>query len=165
MKKCSYCQKIKPLDNFHKNRIRPDGHHTECKECKHTIDKISRNKHLAKRKAQKKQYRIKNPKQHMLSNARGRAKRCGFEYNLDQDSFEIPSVCPILGIEIKLDNNNIDYDSSPSLDRIDNNKGYIKGNVQVVSMRANRLKADATAEELRAILKWMEVNGTNYGQL
>jgi hypothetical protein len=37
---------------------------------------------------------------------------------------------------------------SPTLDRIDNSKGYIVGNVWVISMRANRLKSDATVDEL-----------------
>lgn len=158
MKKCYHCQEFKSFDSFHKSRIRPDGYHTECKLCKQTIDRASRNRHLAKRKARKKQYKIENPKMIILGHARARAKRCGFEYNLDHDSFEVPLTCPILGIPIKLDNNNKEYDSSPSLDRIDNSKGYINGNVQVISMRANRLKADATPEELEKIVAWLRSN-------
>jgi hypothetical protein len=47
-------------------------------------------------------------------------------------------------------------DSSPSLDRIDNSKGYVKGNVAVISFRANTLKNNATADELRAIANFMD---------
>jgi hypothetical protein len=42
------------------------------------------------------------------------------------------------------------------LDRIDNNEGYVKGNVAVISFRANTLKNNATAEELRAIADYMD---------
>jgi hypothetical protein len=49
------------------------------------------------------------------------------------------------------------FDScSPSLDRIVPELGYVKGNVRVISDRANRIKRDATLEELRAIVKYVE---------
>jgi hypothetical protein len=34
--------------------------------------------------------------------------------------------------------------------------GYVPGNIRVISMRANRIKTDATADELRAVLRYME---------
>ena len=51
-------------------------------------------------------------------------------------------------------------DESPSLDRIDSKKGYTKDNVQVISNRANRLKADGNIEEFKLILKWLMENET-----
>lgn len=42
-------------------------------------------------------------------------------------------------------------DDSYSLDRIDSSRGYVKGNIWVISLRANRIKNDSTVEELRLI--------------
>ena len=47
--------------------------------------------------------------------------------------------------------------SSPSLDRIDNTKGYVPGNLQVISYRANQLKSDGTLEEFRKLVAHLEV--------
>ena len=71
----------------------------------------------------------------------------------EEDIPEIPKYCPVLGIEIKSNTTNAPLDSSPSLDRIDSSKGYIKGNVRIISNRANRIKSDATIEELRKVLE------------
>lgn len=63
----------------------------------------------------------------------------------------LPGKCPILGIPLNYDPIFIkgqDRNNSPSLDRIDNSKGYSIGNVRVISMKANRIKSDATAGEL-----------------
>jgi hypothetical protein len=46
--------------------------------------------------------------------------------------------------------------SSPSVDKFDNDRGYVKGNVNVISNRANVLKNDATVAEMRAVLTYME---------
>ncbi len=47
------------------------------------------------------------------------------------------------------------HDASPSLDRLEPTRGYVKGNVAVISYRANRIKTDATAEELQRVLDWV----------
>lgn len=44
---------------------------------------------------------------------------------------------------------------SPSLDRVNIDKGYIKGNIAVISNRANRIKSDATIEEIKALYEYM----------
>jgi len=55
--------------------------------------------------------------------------------------------CPALGIELKRGVGK-SIDSSPTLDRIDNSKGYIKGNVQIVCNLANRIMTSATADQV-----------------
>ena len=74
------------------------------------------------------------------------------------DLFPLPSVCPVFGIEINYEGTKAKgfVDDSPSIDRIDSAKGYIKGNVQIISWRANRIKSDASLHELEAILKYVK---------
>ena len=45
---------------------------------------------------------------------------------------------------------------TPSIDRIDPKKGYVKDNIIVVSMRANRIKTDATVDEIRKVADFYE---------
>ena len=65
--------------------------------------------------------------------------------------------CPILGIMLKSAKNlRADRTHSPSLDRIDNSKDYVKGNIQVISMLANRMKTDASEEHLLKFSEWIQ---------
>jgi dihydroxyacetone kinase-like predicted kinase len=91
----------------------------------------------------------------MLSAARSRAKKRGVPFNLTVDDFDIPDTCPALGIEIVLEG---DPDRAPSLDRIMPAMGYVKGNVIVLSNRANRIKNNASAHELRQIAEFLETH-------
>lgn len=107
-------------------------------------------KHQIQIKAKATLRRKANPKTRMLIDARRRAKRDGVMFDLFEEDIHIPSVCPALGISLNL-NNKPGCPDSPSLDRIDNSKGYLKSNVIVVSNRANSIKRDATITELIAL--------------
>ena len=89
----------------------------------------------------------------MLSGARRRALIKNIELNLDAqdiwDAWPQDLKCPILKIE--LITGRVNLYNSPSLDRIDNNKGYVKGNVIIVCSRANCIKNDGTWQEIMAI--------------
>lgn len=86
----------------------------------------------------------------MLANAKIRAKKKNLDFNIELSDLVIPSVCPISLIEIKVCTGKVG-DSSPTLDRIDNSKGYIKGNVDVISQRANTRKGDMSLEEIKRL--------------
>ncbi len=103
--------------------------------------------------------RAANPIKYMVAEARKRAREKGLEFSLKETDIVIPETCPVLGITLNV--GNTDWrgrDHSPSLDRIDNKLGYIPSNVMVISFRANRFKADATPDELRAVLAYVEAN-------
>lgn len=90
--------------------------------------------------------------QHLWLSARNRAREFEREFNITTEDIVIPEVCPVLGIPLKRSRQAYVKPNSPSLDRIDNSRGYIKGNVCVISHRANTLKSNATLEELTLIL-------------
>lgn len=76
------------------------------------------------------------------------------------ETLNLPDVCPILGIPLNYDGHGEGpgqsrKDNSPSIDQILPGKGYVLGNMQVISWRANRIKNDATPEELRSIADYM----------
>lgn len=88
----------------------------------------------------------------MWENAKKRAKENGVRFTLTLDDMpEIPEICPVLGIPIVPNTVAGPLDSSPSLDRIVRAQGYVPGNVRIISNRANRLRSDATADELRLV--------------
>ena len=89
----------------------------------------------------------------LWSQLKASANKRGIPFELsvtDIDEIGIPITCPVLGMPLYFHRNKVE-DDSISFDRIDSSKGYIIGNVIVISYRANRLKSDATIDELRRI--------------
>jgi hypothetical protein len=82
------------------------------------------------------------------------ATKAGHEFTIPFGHIEWVPTCPILGLEL-------DYfaektqENSPSFDRLDPTKGYVSGNVQIVSWRANRIKNDGTSEEHERIAQYI----------
>lgn len=97
-----------------------------------------------------------NRQKAMLSSARYRAKKKGIAFAIDASDVTIPECCPVFGFRLETSGSVGRSDASPSLDRINNSLGYIKGNVIVVSWLANRLKNDATSEQLRTVADFYE---------
>ena len=90
----------------------------------------------------------------MWSRAKYRAKQKGLEFTIEQDDIVIPETCPLLRIPLICHRGKgSQQGNSPSLDRIDPTKGYIKGNVWVISNRANTLKNDASLQELELLVE------------
>jgi hypothetical protein len=91
-----------------------------------------------------------NLEKKMFDNARERAKRKNIQFSITIEDVIMPEKCPIFGIPLKKGEGTC-KDFSPSLDRIDPNKGYVKGNVMVISYRANRMKQDSNPDEMIAL--------------
>jgi hypothetical protein len=90
----------------------------------------------------------------MWSRAKYRAKQKGLDFTIEQKDITIPDKCPLLGILLECHRGKgSQQGNSPSLDRIDPTKGYIKGNVWVISNRANTLKNDASLQELQTLVE------------
>ena len=122
-------------------------------------EKLWRKKHPLKFREWALTYRLKHPERVILHSAKRRSKLYNLPFNLTEADIIIPSHCPVLGIPIFISwaHSHIQRNSpnAPSLDRIDNSLGYIKGNVQIISWRANNLKKNATSEELFAVARFV----------
>lgn len=95
--------------------------------------------------------RARNPKHWLFVKARGSAKQRGFEWTITEDEVLWPDTCPVLGITLDYSGSGERRDNAPSFDRWDTIKGYVPGNVHVISWRANRIKWNCTAKELLAV--------------
>lgn len=159
MKRCSKCKIKKSLDSFYNNKSTKDGKSHQCKECYSLYRSKNRDynrKYMEMRrktdnetlkKIKRKSWRNLDPRKRMLSHAKQRSRLKGFEFNLELEDIIIPPVCPLLLIPFEYGEKG-KYSLVSTLDRIDSTKGYIKGNIWVISMKANSMKNSATREEL-----------------
>lgn len=136
-RECTTCKQLLPLTAFHKHKQCLYGYNTVCKTCR---------KPLAKQQWKEKDIVLK-----MLQRCKTRATQNKLEFNLTAEDINIPTHCPVFKVQFVFG----DVDWSPSVDRIDPSKGYTKGNVQIISNKANRMKSDATIEELKTFAKWV----------
>ncbi len=137
-KKCSRCKSDLPVGFFTKDMARHDGLKAICKSCS-SVE--SRN------------WRFNNLEKALFKSARSGAMKRGLEFSITLNDIVIPERCPIFGFVLSLDGKR---STSASIDRIDNLKGYIPGNVVVVSLKANHVKSDCTIDELRRLVKFYE---------
>lgn len=140
-KRCSKCRQVLPVGQFYKDAGNSDGLGQQCKQCRQ-------------------QYYIDNPvirqTGNMTNDAKRRAKKKNLPFDIDKDYIRsiVPSHCPILGMPLEWSahrGGQGPLPNSPSLDRIDPAKGYIKGNVWIISHRANQIKSDASHDELKRV--------------
>lgn len=95
---------------------------------------------------------------YMLTRARQRAMKRGAAFDITIDDIVVPERCPVFGVplEFEIGNRGARNHWAPSLDRHNPEKGYVKGNVRVISNRANRLKNNGTLKEFRQIVAYLE---------
>jgi len=94
----------------------------------------------------------------MWIKAKARAATAGMPFDIELSDIVIPTHCPYLGIELKVSMSGERYSSgkpdSPSLDRIDSSKGYVKGNVEVISFRANSIKSNLSLAQVKRFFEY-----------
>ncbi len=149
-RKCSCCNKWLSILNYSsrvkklKSGEKVLNYREICKECSRiklaAWGKPSR-EHLNEK-------HIKNPLRDILNSAKARAKKYNLQFNITKEDVVIPEMCPYLNIPILVNRDSLKA-NSPSLDRIDNTKGYIKGNVMIISHKANTCKNNLTLDELK----------------
>jgi hypothetical protein len=170
-KSCCICKEVKSSNYFMRVNRNFDGLSAICLTCwdLHQVtekSKIDRNYPRKLRLQYDPEYRkyinlLKSKsngthlgrRKRMLANAKKRAKKLNLDFNLTLEDIIIPDECPIFKIPFTFVAET-SYQDNCSLDRIDNTKGYIKGNVQVISMKANTMKNSATPEELLNFCKY-----------
>jgi hypothetical protein len=111
-----------------------------------------------------KEYYRRKLKNRLLNAARARARKYGYEFDLTVDDIIMPKYCPLLGIEMFVtESRKGKKHSSFSLDRIDSSKGYVKGNVWVISMMANSMKSDSNYEDFKKMAdNWKQYHENGY---
>ena len=135
--RCKCCNKEKPFGAFSKHL-----------ECKSGYD-ISRCKACKKSKVDWKAVPLEK---RILNRAKARAIRKGLPFNLEVSDIVLPEVCPIFGTKFIYNDKELTY----SLDRIIPSLGYIKGNIMIISNRANRIKNSSTIEELEKVITYLK---------
>lgn len=139
MKLCYSCREVKPVEEYSMSTTAPDGLRARCKPCFNA---------LAKERA------TENPERELLRSCKRNARTRGIPFSLVLSDIVIPSHCPVLGIKLMRGDGRM-IDASPSVDRTDSSKGYVRDNISVVSWKANRLKNNATIDELQKIAAYM----------
>jgi hypothetical protein len=95
-----------------------------------------------------------NPVHVLFIRLRSRAKEKGLAFNIDESDIIIPRKCPILGIPLKFHRNG-HRANTPSVDRINSKKGYVKGNIAIISQKANAAKSDLTKQQIKRLWEYV----------
>lgn len=178
-KMCTRCELPKSIvEEFGKNPRGKNGIKAWCRSCETENSKLYRHKNIEvvrvkakvyarsyrkvkphvyneKDRASATRYSRKHPEVRMFEGAKARAKKQKVPFSISVTDINIPMYCPILGIELKRGVGKV-TPNSPSLDKIIPSKGYVPGNISVISMRANQLKNNSSIEELEKILEYMK---------
>lgn len=136
---------------YYPDKVCKNNHETKyvarTRNCYHCIQEASRKRWWEKRQS------LAGRQDQLYKGLKQRCKRDGIEFDLEPEDIKWNTHCPVFGFELsylKADN-----DNSPSIDRTDPNKGYVKGNVVVMSMRANRGKWNLTLDEMQTLCYYM----------
>ena len=129
---CRKCGEYKKYSEYHRHAGCPNGFNSVCKECRKPVSAAA--------------YERESLEYRLWYRARRRAKTKQVPFTINPEDIEIPEICPIMGTPLEV----------PSLDRHNPKLGYVKGNIVVMSNRANMLKNDASIEELEKVLRYLK---------
>lgn len=142
-KKCKACSLDRSVDSFYSNR---NGLHSICKPC-----------YILKNKEYQRTYRAKNRFAIRVRSCKARANENNLPFDLTEGY--IKSIwtdnCPVFGTPLKIEALKGE-DHHAQLDKIVPELGYVQGNVVWLSQRANRIKDDATLEDLERLITWLK---------
>jgi len=164
-KKCNTCEQELPLVEYSKNSANKDRLQSNCKKCDNEYQRKRRveNKEYSldyQRKYQANRRKDFNYRLQMLLNAskqRASLKNREHTITLDdiKDLYPVDGKCPVFGFDLEFNSQGF-RETSPSIDRIDSTKGYTRDNIQIISWKANRLKAYATVEDLELLVAFLK---------
>lgn len=121
------------------------------------VNKVWRDQNKEASKAKATVYRRNNPVAFLLKDAKRRAKAKGLPFDVTVDDLPIPDVCPILGVKL-ISGVGIVGPHSPSIDRIEPALGYVRGNVAIISHRANTIKGSMSRETIERLFRYISVS-------
>lgn len=99
---------------------------------------------------------LRTPEGRLWASSKSNARAKGIKHTIGIQHIRdlLPETCPYLGIVIDYrrasERGTLRAHDAPSIDRINSLRGYVPGNVQIISDLANRMKSDATVEQLVA---------------
>jgi len=160
MKTCSRCKTQKEEGAFRNRKTSPSGKHGVCKQCETEQRKVwNVGKHRVKSREAVARYRNNNRAYFLIRYARDRALEHGWEFDIDKYRKEIQErinngVCELSGISLDL--NGSRAFNSPSIDRIDPNKGYTYDNIRIICFAMNGALGNWGEEVLYAVvISWI----------
>ena len=164
-KLCVACNEERNLSFFAVNRATKDGLQARCKSCDNFRQAVRRFFKQSEINSKAKEYQRERRKdnnyriQMLLNASKQRAAKKNREHSITVEDivaiWPLDNRCPVFGFVLEWNEAGF-RETSPSIDRIDSNKGYTKDNVQIISWKANRIKSYATVEELQKVVKYME---------
>lgn len=128
---------------------------TTCGESKPSTEFASKHQCLICRRAYLRAYRRKDYRPYMFARMKFRAAKLNVPFDIESADIPLVTHCPVFGFELKAGDGFATL-NSPSLDRIIPELGYVKGNIIVISHKANMIKSSATPDEVMQVAEFFK---------